>query len=76
MEYVCRSAWLYLIFPRISRTCATSVIYVPIVVEFIFAKKRKKGDRRRDYKRGRKLSGNSLEKVSERFLTSLGPRNR
>lgn len=42
MEYVCRSAWLYLIFSRISRTRATSVIYIPIVVEFIFAKKKKK----------------------------------
>lgn len=42
MEYVCRLAWLYLIFPRIPRTCATSVIYIPIVVEFIFAKKGKK----------------------------------
>lgn len=42
MEYVCRSAWLYLIFSRISRTRATSVIYIPIVVEFIFAKKEKK----------------------------------
>lgn len=42
MEYVCRSAWLYLIFSRISRTHATSVIYIPIVVEFIFAKKKKK----------------------------------
>lgn len=39
-------------------------------------KKRKKGNRRRDYKRGGKLSGNSLEKVSERFLTSFGPRKR
>lgn len=42
MEYVCRSVWLYLVFPGILRTRATSVIYIPIVVEFIFAKKEKK----------------------------------
>lgn len=76
MEYVCRSAWLYLIFSRISRTRATSVIYIPIVVEFIFAKKKeKKGNRRRDYKRGRKLSGNSLERFRNAFSRRLDRAN-
>lgn len=75
MEYVCRSAWLYLIFPRISRTRATSVIYIPIVVEFIFAEKEKKGNRRRDYKRGRKLSGNSLERFRNAFSRRLDRAN-
>lgn len=45
MEYVYRSAWLYLIFPGIFCTRATSVIYIPIVAEFISAKRKKKREK-------------------------------